>query len=165
MRRVFLVDVLRCSECSGLRRVIAFLQDPPVVRRILAHLGLPTQAPRIAQARPPPGLFDDYGIGTAKDATPRGASQLSQRLHRINAGVSPRFMPVRLPRCSLRLAGWLHSPCPQPPRPPPEAACTTYPRTRAWSCRWSSSAGNRRDEWRGSLVQADCVLGCLPGLR
>ena len=28
------------------------------------------------------------------------------------------------------MAGWLHSPCPQPPRPPPEAACTTDPQRR-----------------------------------
>ena len=53
MLRVFEIDVLACP-CGGRRRVIALLTDPTVVRRILAHLGLPTTAPAIAPARPPP---------------------------------------------------------------------------------------------------------------
>ena len=40
MRRVFAVDVLACPRCGGRLRVIATIQDPAVVRAILAHLGL-----------------------------------------------------------------------------------------------------------------------------
>jgi len=54
LRRVFGNDVLVCPFCQGPRRLLAFLTDPPVVRKILAHLGLPTEAPMLAQARPPP---------------------------------------------------------------------------------------------------------------
>jgi uncharacterized protein YbaR (Trm112 family) len=40
MRRVFALDVLACPRCGGRLRVIATVQDPAVVRAILAHLGL-----------------------------------------------------------------------------------------------------------------------------
>jgi hypothetical protein len=39
MRRVFALDVLACPRCGGRLRVIATVQDPAVVRAILAHLG------------------------------------------------------------------------------------------------------------------------------
>jgi Putative transposase len=40
MRRVFDLDVLACPRCGGRLRVIATVQDPAVVRAILAPLGL-----------------------------------------------------------------------------------------------------------------------------
>ena len=41
-------------------RLIAAIDDPPIVEHILAHLGLPTKRPSIAPARSPPQLeFDD----------------------------------------------------------------------------------------------------------
>ena len=52
MRRVFEVDVLVCEHCGGRRRVLTFLTDPPVLRRILEHLGLAADPPPIAPARP-----------------------------------------------------------------------------------------------------------------
>jgi hypothetical protein len=54
MRRVFEVDVLVCEHCGGRRRVLTFLTDPPVLRRILEHLGLPADPPPVASARAPP---------------------------------------------------------------------------------------------------------------
>jgi len=54
MHRVFRLDLLVCPWCSGPRKVLAFLTDPLVIRKILSHLRLPTQAPDIAPARPPP---------------------------------------------------------------------------------------------------------------
>ena len=62
LKRVFLYDILVCDHCSRLRRILAFITDPRLVRRILEHVGLPTQAPRITPARPPPGLYGEYGI-------------------------------------------------------------------------------------------------------
>ncbi len=53
LRRVFEVDVLACA-CGGRLRFIATIEDPPVVERILRHLGLPTAVPHAAAARPPP---------------------------------------------------------------------------------------------------------------
>jgi len=46
--------VLKCPHCGGLRELIAFLTDGLVVRKILVHLGLPTEAPSLAPARAPP---------------------------------------------------------------------------------------------------------------
>ncbi len=54
MQRVFKVDVLVCEHCGGRRRVLTFLTDPPVLRAILEHLGLPADPPTVAPARPPP---------------------------------------------------------------------------------------------------------------
>ncbi len=54
MQRVFAVDVLECGHCGGRRQVLQFLTDPAVIGRILRHLGLATEAPRVAPARGPP---------------------------------------------------------------------------------------------------------------
>ena len=54
LRRVFLIDVLVCQHCGGPRRLLACLSEPVVIRKILEHLGLPADPPRIAPARPPP---------------------------------------------------------------------------------------------------------------
>jgi len=53
LRRVFALDVLTCPHCGAPRRLIALLTAPPVVRKILAHLGHPTEPPRPAPARSP----------------------------------------------------------------------------------------------------------------
>jgi len=41
MRRAFDVDVLRCPRCAGRMQLITTIDDPAVIQRILAHLGLP----------------------------------------------------------------------------------------------------------------------------
>ena len=51
IKRVFLHDVMLCPECEGERRIISFIIDPIVIRKILVHLGLPTEAPQRAGAR------------------------------------------------------------------------------------------------------------------
>ena len=60
MKRVFKIDVLVCTHCGGPRRVLDLLTDAAVIERILAHLGLPTEAPVVAQARAPPGGWLPY---------------------------------------------------------------------------------------------------------
>ena len=54
MRRVFAIDVLACAGCGGRLRFLATIEDPPVVTKILAHLGLPTERPALISARSPP---------------------------------------------------------------------------------------------------------------
>ena len=51
MARAFLIDVLDCPRCHGRMRVISTIEDPKVIRRILEHLGLPTEIPSPAPAR------------------------------------------------------------------------------------------------------------------
>ena len=51
LRRVWLAEVLVCRLCGGARRVIAQIEEGPVARKILEHLGLPTRVPSRAPAR------------------------------------------------------------------------------------------------------------------
>ena len=55
-RRVFGLHVLVCDLCGGPRKVLTFITDPHVIRRILSHMGLPTELPPIAPARAPPRM-------------------------------------------------------------------------------------------------------------
>jgi len=54
LRRVFRVDVLRCTGCGGRRRLVAEVTDPVAARRILEHLGLDPEVPRLEPVRGPP---------------------------------------------------------------------------------------------------------------
>jgi Putative transposase/Transposase zinc-binding domain len=54
LRRVFEIDALECPRCRGRLRFVAAIDHPDVIRRILAHLGLPSELPRPLPARPPP---------------------------------------------------------------------------------------------------------------
>jgi hypothetical protein len=51
LRRTFTIDVLACPECGGRLRLLAIVGDPPVIEKILHHLGQPVEAP--APARTP----------------------------------------------------------------------------------------------------------------
>ncbi len=54
MKRVCCLEVMICGPCGGKRKLLAFLTDPSVIRKILQHLHLPLHAPTIRTARPPP---------------------------------------------------------------------------------------------------------------
>jgi hypothetical protein len=53
LRRSFSVDVLECPKCHGRLRMIAVITERESARRVLAHLGLPTDPPPVARARDP----------------------------------------------------------------------------------------------------------------
>jgi hypothetical protein len=42
IKRVYKKDLEQCPHCGGHRVLIAFITDPPVVQKLLSHLGLPT---------------------------------------------------------------------------------------------------------------------------
>ena len=52
------MDVLDSSGCGGRLRMIAFIAEATVARRILEHLGLDAREPPVARAQAPPELFD-----------------------------------------------------------------------------------------------------------
>jgi len=60
LKRVFAVDVLKCTRCEGRLRVLAVVDEPGAVKRVLEHVGLPAVPIDIAPARgpPQPELFD-----------------------------------------------------------------------------------------------------------
>jgi len=54
IKRTFASEVLVCARCGGRCRVIAVIEEVNVVKKVLAHLGLPPVPLPIAPARGPP---------------------------------------------------------------------------------------------------------------
>jgi hypothetical protein len=53
LRRVFGIDIKTCTACGGTLRIIACIEDPAVIKAILAHLA--DKARPVHAARQPPG--------------------------------------------------------------------------------------------------------------
>ena len=51
-KRVFDIDLEHCPQCGGDLKIIAAIEEPAVIVRILTHLGLPARAPPRSPARP-----------------------------------------------------------------------------------------------------------------
>jgi len=60
LKRVFNIDIETCSECGGDVRIIASIEDPAVINKILTHLNEKAATARLPPCRAPPatGLFD-----------------------------------------------------------------------------------------------------------
>ena len=56
MERVFELDVLACPRCGGRMRILAAIDSPDAIHKILTCLGLPTRAPPIAPAVSDPDM-------------------------------------------------------------------------------------------------------------
>ena len=65
MRRTFGVDVLACSRCGGRLRLIALIEQAPVIQRILRHLGLPDEVPAARPPRAPPLAYEADDVSAA----------------------------------------------------------------------------------------------------
>jgi hypothetical protein len=59
LSRVFNINMEICSECGGSVKIIAAIEDPAVIRKILDHLGLLNRPPTIHAARGPPQACQD----------------------------------------------------------------------------------------------------------
>jgi hypothetical protein len=55
LKRIFEVDLLRCSRCGGEMRIISFILDPDVIAAILRHLQ--------RKGRDPRGLHEPAAFG------------------------------------------------------------------------------------------------------
>ncbi len=51
LKRVFDLYLEHCPNCGGELRIIAAILEPPVIEKILTHLGLQARAPPRAPAR------------------------------------------------------------------------------------------------------------------
>ncbi len=58
LKRVFDIDVETCSRCGGKMKIIASIEDPRVIKKILSHLGLPSKPPMPWPARGSPSTED-----------------------------------------------------------------------------------------------------------
>jgi hypothetical protein len=62
LKRVFNLDVETCDKCGGNVRIIASIEDPEVIQKILAHLASSAAAALLPDCRASPsqpaGLFD-----------------------------------------------------------------------------------------------------------
>ncbi len=54
-KRVFCIEIEICLCCGGQLKIIAAIEDPPVIRKILTHLGLSPHPPPRA-----PAHYDPY---------------------------------------------------------------------------------------------------------
>jgi hypothetical protein len=54
IKKILEVDPLICSKCQGVMKIISFIEDPPVIHRILVHLNLwevPKRSPPVSPSR------------------------------------------------------------------------------------------------------------------
>ena len=64
LKRVFNIDITTCIRCSGSVNVIACIEDPLIIKKILAHLdaksGAPAAVYQLPEPRAPPqaALFE-----------------------------------------------------------------------------------------------------------
>jgi len=65
LKRVFNIDMEICQSCGGAMKVIACIEDPVIIKKILAHLDSlapATATTALPESRAPPqvGLFDTF---------------------------------------------------------------------------------------------------------
>jgi hypothetical protein len=101
LKRVFAVDVMLCSRCDGPMKVIAFLEEPTVVKGILTHLGLPAEPLPAVHAQAPP---------TTVEMLEDPLKQRSPGCHRSSPVDAVTFDGRRFASHGLRRVG---APCPE----------------------------------------------------
>ena len=65
LKRVFNIDIETCSECGGDVRIIASIEDPVVINKILAHLNekaATVATVRLPECRAPPETGSPVGL-------------------------------------------------------------------------------------------------------
>ena len=60
LARIYECLPLTCPKCGQSMRLIAFIMEPPVVEKILIHIGEPTEPPAVLPARAPPQMDLDF---------------------------------------------------------------------------------------------------------
>ena len=81
LKRVFDIDIEYCPNCGGALKIIADIEEPPLIARILAHLGLPTRAPTArtgAATRPIPSSLSLHPTPVCHQAGDRARPALGQ---------------------------------------------------------------------------------------
>jgi hypothetical protein len=63
LARIYECLPLVCPRCGEPMRIIAFVLDPPVIERILTHIGEPTTPPAVLPPRAPPQAELGFELG------------------------------------------------------------------------------------------------------
>ncbi len=66
LARVFQFDVTECPACGGRMKIVAAVTDARSIRIYLEGVGLPSRAPPIAPARPPPQQEFDLAFAASR---------------------------------------------------------------------------------------------------
>ena len=96
LKRVLDIDIEHCPNCGGDLKIIAAIEDPLVIVRILSHLGLPARAPPRASVRLPQliqaALIETRHNGSATQAgdPARPAAARTVHMRRSDATLGPR---------------------------------------------------------------------------
>jgi len=79
IQKVYEVDPLACPQCGAPMRVIAFINDPEVIRKILEHLGLwLTNARPVPRAHSPPPVPEGPPDPSFSQLSPAYENEFSQ---------------------------------------------------------------------------------------
>jgi len=70
LARIYECFPLACPKCFSPMRIIAFIEEPTVIEKVLKHIGEPTQAPEILPARAPPQAEMDFDQSAGADEWP-----------------------------------------------------------------------------------------------
>ena len=62
IQKIYEVDPLNCPKCNGAMRILAFIEDQDVIRKILSHLGLWEESPRPPPPKSTPALVLDSNL-------------------------------------------------------------------------------------------------------
>ena len=72
LKRVFNIDIETCEACGGRVKVIACIEDPAIIQRILDHLDQRDAQPTLDRAQPSLPLMSAVG----RQRPPRGSAAL-----------------------------------------------------------------------------------------
>ena len=59
LKRIFNIDIETCPHCGGKVKIIAAIEDPKVIKKILGHVGIPSKPPSPWPVRGPPKIDMD----------------------------------------------------------------------------------------------------------
>jgi hypothetical protein len=96
LKQVFDLDSNRCPNCGGALNIIAAIEDPPVILKILSHLGLPTRAPPRARGAAIRSFPNDLRAETGCQRNPSPPLALSSSVRRDGEPIE-HFRPLRRP--------------------------------------------------------------------
>lgn len=70
IQKIYEVDPLTCSKCQGRMRIIAFIEDEEIIKKILRHLGLWGVKPRPPPKAKVPPKSPEYSIDYSTSQLP-----------------------------------------------------------------------------------------------